>query len=396
MFGGYLAFGITTMFGLQALVNIGVVLGSLPTKGLPLPFISYGGTSLLMSLFMAGVLANISARNPEPGDSRCCPAHAPAARARARNRALGRAARASSSRSATPAARSTAPPPPPPATSCGCHERAAPLRVLIAGGGTGRPSLSGHRDRRGDHGPRRAARCCSSARRAASRPGWSRRPASRWSSMEVSGLKRMGLRGRAARARAAAQGVPRARARILRRYRPDVVLGVGGYASGPLVFAAALLGYPTAIQEQNSRPGFTNRVLGRLVRRVFVAFDDAAARSPAARSACSATRCAALPRPRRRAARRDATTGARSVILGGSQGSHAVNELASGDGARAGRARPAAARSSTRPAPTEIDEMQVNYAALGYADRVEVRAFIDDMPAVLSQAAVCVARARAR
>ena len=68
VFGAYLAFGITTMFGLQALVNIGVVLGSLPTKGLPLPFISYGGTSLLMSLFASGVLANISARNPEPGD----------------------------------------------------------------------------------------------------------------------------------------------------------------------------------------------------------------------------------------------------------------------------------------------------------------------------------------
>jgi cell division protein FtsW len=67
-FGCYLAFGISAMFGLQALVNIGVVLGSLPTKGLPLPFISYGGTSLLVSLFMAGVLANISARHPEPRD----------------------------------------------------------------------------------------------------------------------------------------------------------------------------------------------------------------------------------------------------------------------------------------------------------------------------------------
>jgi cell division protein FtsW len=65
-FGCYLAFGITAMFALQALVNIGVVLGSLPTKGLPLPFVSYGGTSLLVSLFMAGVLGNISARNPEP------------------------------------------------------------------------------------------------------------------------------------------------------------------------------------------------------------------------------------------------------------------------------------------------------------------------------------------
>src|SRR5450432_1010621 len=68
LFGSYLAFGISAMFGLQALINIGVVLGSLPTKGLPLPFISYGGSSLVVSLFMAGVLANISARNPEPRD----------------------------------------------------------------------------------------------------------------------------------------------------------------------------------------------------------------------------------------------------------------------------------------------------------------------------------------
>jgi cell division protein FtsW len=65
-FGCYLAFGITLLFGLQALVNMCVVLGMLPTKGLPLPFVSYGGTALVMSLFMAGVLTNISARNPEP------------------------------------------------------------------------------------------------------------------------------------------------------------------------------------------------------------------------------------------------------------------------------------------------------------------------------------------
>ncbi len=67
VFGSYLAFGLSSLFGLQALVNMGVVLGSLPTKGIPLPFISYGGSSLVVSLFMAGVLANISARKPEPG-----------------------------------------------------------------------------------------------------------------------------------------------------------------------------------------------------------------------------------------------------------------------------------------------------------------------------------------
>ena len=65
-YGCYLAFGITCLFGLQAIVNMCVVLGLLPTKGLPLPFVSYGGTALVMSLFMAGVLANISARAPEP------------------------------------------------------------------------------------------------------------------------------------------------------------------------------------------------------------------------------------------------------------------------------------------------------------------------------------------
>lgn len=66
LFGCYLAFAITALFGLQALFNMGVVLGSLPTKGLPLPFVSYGGTSLVTSLFMVGILGNVSARHPEP------------------------------------------------------------------------------------------------------------------------------------------------------------------------------------------------------------------------------------------------------------------------------------------------------------------------------------------
>jgi cell division protein FtsW (lipid II flippase) len=65
-YGCYLAFGITSLFGLEAIVNMCVVLGLLPTKGLPLPFVSYGGSALVMSLFMAPVLANISARAPEP------------------------------------------------------------------------------------------------------------------------------------------------------------------------------------------------------------------------------------------------------------------------------------------------------------------------------------------
>jgi cell division protein FtsW len=65
-FGAYVAAGLTTMFSLQALVNAGVVLGALPAKGLTLPFISYGGTSLIVSMFFAGVILNISRGDPPP------------------------------------------------------------------------------------------------------------------------------------------------------------------------------------------------------------------------------------------------------------------------------------------------------------------------------------------
>ena len=59
-FGGYLALGLTVMLATQTLVNLGVVTGTLPTKGLPLPFVSFGGSALLMTMFSTGVLLNIS------------------------------------------------------------------------------------------------------------------------------------------------------------------------------------------------------------------------------------------------------------------------------------------------------------------------------------------------
>lgn len=59
-FGRFLALGIAVLFGIEATVNMGVVTGLLPTKGLALPFISYGGSSLLISLFAVGILLNIS------------------------------------------------------------------------------------------------------------------------------------------------------------------------------------------------------------------------------------------------------------------------------------------------------------------------------------------------
>jgi len=61
---------------------------------------------------------------------------------------------------------------------------------------------------------------------------------------------------------------------IIRDFKPNVILGVGGYVSGPLVLTAVLLRFPTAICEQNTVPGVTNRILGRVVSKIFASFDS--------------------------------------------------------------------------------------------------------------------------
>ncbi len=114
--------------------------------------------------------------------------------------------------------------------------------------------------------------------------------------------------------------------RILGRHRPDVVLGVGGYSSGPVLLAARLRGIPTAIQEQNAAPGITNRLLGRIVRLVFTAFPEAEAFFPAAkvRQLGNPIRRSLLdnflkPHPRAEPDRFSL------LVIGGSQGAHAIN-----------------------------------------------------------------------
>jgi len=62
--------------------------------------------------------------------------------------------------------------------------------------------------------------------------------------------------------------------KIVKQFKPDLAIGTGGYASGPLLFAAANKGVPSLIQEQNSYPGITNKILSKYVQKVCVAYDD--------------------------------------------------------------------------------------------------------------------------
>ena len=115
--------------------------------------------------------------------------------------------------------------------------------------------------------------------------------------------------------------------RILRTFQPAVVVGVGGYASGPAVLAARLLGLKTAIAEQNAFPGLTNRILGRFADRIFVTFSASARWFPAGRTRVTGNpiRTAFLAeKPQREKGDPRFTL----LIFGGSQGSHAINRIA--------------------------------------------------------------------
>jgi len=87
------------------------------------------------------------------------------------------------------------------------------------------------------------------------------------------GLKGLGFKRKAKSLFQIPQGILRA-IKIYSRFRPHLVLGVGGYVSAPCVIAANLMGIPVILQEQNSLPGLTNRILGRTAQKIFVSFPD--------------------------------------------------------------------------------------------------------------------------
>ncbi|KAA2284943.1 undecaprenyldiphospho-muramoylpentapeptide beta-N-acetylglucosaminyltransferase [Arenimonas fontis] len=178
--------------------------------------------------------------------------------------------------------------------------------------------------------------------------------------------------------------------RVLRRLRPRAVLSFGGYAAGPGGLGAWLLRRPLLVHEQNRAPGFTNRVLARLARRVMCGFPDSfPGRVTDDVGNPVRPAIAALSAPNQRLAGRAGP--ARVLVLGGSQGAAALNR-----GLPEAIARlPETARPQLRHQCGErhAEAARAAYAAAGVAAVVEP--FIADMAEAYAWADLVVCRAGA-
>ena len=193
--------------------------------------------------------------------------------------------------------------------------------------------------------------------------------------------------------------------RIFRTFRPNLVVGTGGYASGPAVAYAILRGVPSAVQEQNSYPGVVTRIVGSRVRQMHLAFPEARKYlrpgkrtevfefgNPIRPPDFSADRAAAR-------ARFGLGGGTVGLVVGGSQGARAVNEALLADlrGVMDGRLPP-------RPEGFELlwaagtgnfDRVQKGLADLGSPQWVHALPYIEDMPSALASGDFAISRAGA-
>ncbi len=177
---------------------------------------------------------------------------------------------------------------------------------------------------------------------------------------------------------------------IMRETKPDCVLGVGGYVSGPAVLAASLSGIPTAVAEQNARPGLTNRLLGRWVRRVYTAFPEAQSYFPSrkVRMLGNPVRSAFAP-----CEMPDLTQTRKILILGGSQGAKSINETM--PKVLAAVAEQYDNFEVTHQSGKSRDSLVRAAYDVSGLERVAVSAFIDDMADAVSNAHIVIGRSGA-
>jgi UDP-N-acetylglucosamine--N-acetylmuramyl-(pentapeptide) pyrophosphoryl-undecaprenol N-acetylglucosamine transferase len=208
--------------------------------------------------------------------------------------------------------------------------------------------------------------------------------------IEVGGLKRVSL-GKRLRVMGQLPLSLLASRRILQEFGADAVLGVGGYASGPVLVAAKTLGLPTAICEQNSVPGITNKILARLVDRIYLSF-------PASQPYFPAHKSTLLGNPVRRsfveASKRPAPAVEPGLIFtfGGSQGARPLNEMVP---QALGILRAEGRDVTALHQAGKDDGAKVEAAYQANSVPAAVTPFIDDMVAAYRRAHVVICRAGA-
>ena len=182
---------------------------------------------------------------------------------------------------------------------------------------------------------------------------------------------------------------------VLSKRRPHLVIGVGGYSSGPIVLAAAMRGMATMLLEQNAVPGLTNRLLARVVRAAAVTYDST--------SAFFGEKAFVSGNPVR-AEFVDIAAGSKSyagdrpapevelLIFGGSQGAHAIN-VAMVDAASVLAAIGGALKITHQTGERDAEMVKAGYAVAGLDAQVEP--FLFDMGARLGRADLVVSRAGA-
>lgn len=179
--------------------------------------------------------------------------------------------------------------------------------------------------------------------------------------------------------------------RLLGEFNPDIVVGAGGYVSGPVLLTAALMRRPTLVMESNALPGFTNRRLARFVDRAAVTFEAALPyfRGKGVVTGNPVRREFFDIRPKSRDGTRFSV-----LVFGGSQGARAINEamIAALPALETERRR---LRITHQTGEADFEKVAGAYTEAGWSESADVRRYIDDMVAEFAAADLIICRAGA-
>ncbi|HXD31298.1 MAG TPA: undecaprenyldiphospho-muramoylpentapeptide beta-N-acetylglucosaminyltransferase [Pyrinomonadaceae bacterium] len=208
--------------------------------------------------------------------------------------------------------------------------------------------------------------------------------------IESAGLVNMGL---AARARGVAL-LPRsffAARRLIRSFGPDIVVGAGGYVTGPVLLTAAILRRPTLVMESNAIPGFTNRRLAPFVRAAAVSFDVTV---PYFRGKAIVTGNPVRPDFFEIPVKQRDSANVSLLLFGGSQGSRALNDamIAALPLLMTERDR---LHITHQTGPSDFERVRAAYDQAGWLPEANVREYIDDMVKAFTNADLIISRAGA-